>query len=143
MPRVSRTKLHPRKIEEIREYFSFLIASLSNSSEIENFLDGFLTNEEKVMLSKRLVLLMMLQRGYSPLVIRSVLHLSHESIRIYANLLPTRNKLFGKTIERLIKREKTQEFWQKVDKLLKPLELALRSGADMKARAKLYQGDWS
>ena len=143
MPRVSRARLHPKKIEEIREYFSFLIASLSNSREIENFLDGFLTNEEKIMLSKRLVLLMMLRRGYSSIVIQSVLNLSHESVRIYSNLLPIRNDLFQKTIERLVSREKTKIFWEKIDKLLKPLDLALRSGTDMSARAKLYQGDWS
>jgi len=138
MPRASRAKLHPKKIEEIEEYFSFLIASLNSSGEIENFLDGFLTKEEKVMLSKRLVLLMMLQRGYPSSIIQSVLHLSHESIRIYANMLPTRNKLFKETIERLIKRGKTQEFWQKVDKILTPLDLALRAGTDVKARAKIY-----
>lgn len=143
MPRVSRAKLHPNKIEEIKEYFSFLIASLNNPGEIEDFLDGFLTKEEKLMLSKRLVLLMMLQKGYSSSIIRSTLHLSYESIRVYANLLPARNKLFKATIDRLIKREKSQEFWKKVDKLLAPLDLVRRAGTDMKARAKIYSGDWS
>ena len=143
MTRVSRRKLHPKKIEEIREYFSFLIASLNNSVEIENFLDGFLTNEEKIMLSKRLVLLMMLKRGYLPSDIESILSMSYESVRTYKNLLPMRNNQFQKTIERLVKKEEAREFWQKVDKILKPLDLALRSGTDMRARAKLYSGDWS
>ncbi|MBI2326899.1 hypothetical protein HYU92_01125 [Candidatus Curtissbacteria bacterium] len=135
--------MHPKKIAEIREYFSFLIASLNNSGEIENFLDGFLTDEEKVMLSKRLVLLMMLKRGYLSGEIASVLSMSYESIRTYKNLLVTRNNQFHKTIKILVKRDGAKEFWQKVDKILKPLDLALRSGTDMKARAKLYSGDWN
>lgn len=130
-------------MEEIREYFSFLIASLNNSQEIENFLEGFLTNEEKVMLSKRLVLMMMLKRGYQPHEIESILAMSYESVRTYKNLLATRNKQFQKTIERLVKREEAKEFWEKVDKILKPIDLVLRSGTDMRARAKLYSGDWS
>lgn len=143
MTRVSRLKLTKNRLEEIREYFSFLIASLNNSSEIENFLDGFLTNEEKIMLSKRLVLMMMIKRGYPPSAIQSILNMSYESVRTYTILLSTRNNMFQKTIERLIKRQKTREFLQKIDKLLKPLDLVLRSGTDMRGRAKIYSGDWS
>lgn len=143
MPRVSRSKLHKEKLEEITKHFSFLISSLRDSKEIENFLDEFLTQEEKIMLTKRLVLLMMLQRNYPPPVIQSVLHISYETVRIYQNQLPLKTDLFRKTIERLVTREKAKEFFRKLDKFLKPFDLALRAKTDMKARAKFASGDWS
>lgn len=141
MPRVSRSKLHRERLEEITHHFSYLISSLNDSKEIENFLNGFFTSEEKVMLAKRLALLMMIKRGYSPSVIQSALNISYESVRSYANLLPSKNDLFQNTINRLIKREKAKEFWKKIDKMLKPLEYALDAKTNMKARAKLITGE--
>lgn len=142
MPRVSKFKLHKERVREITNRFSFLISSLRNSGEIENFLNEFLTKEEKIMLTKRLVLLMMLKRNYSPSVIQSALNVSYETVRNYSNQLPIKNSKFQKTIERLVVKEKTKEFFQKLDKLLKPLDLMLRSKTDMKARAKFASGDW-
>jgi len=49
---------------------------------------------------------------------------------------------YKKTIQKIAKREKTKEFWKKIEKLLKPLELALESKTNMKARAKFATGDW-
>lgn len=143
MPRVSKSRLQEEKLQEITDHFSYLISSLNNSQEIENFLNNFLTPEEKIMLAKRLVLLMMIKKGYSPSVIQSALHISYESVRTYANLLPHKNDLFQKTLDRLIKREKAQEFWRKIDKLLKPIDLFLQAKTNMKARAKFASGDWS
>lgn len=144
MPRASRNKIQKEKLQEITEHFSYLISSLNSALEIENFLDNFLTSEEKIMLTKRLVLYMMIKRGYPPHVIQDALQISYETVRLYNDKLPGKNELFQNTIERLIKRDKTREFWVKVDKLLKPLELALRAKTDMKARAKLMTPgeDW-
>ena len=143
MGRVSRSRLHEKTLEEITQHFFYLISSLTNSQEVENFLDGFFTKEEKVMLTKRLVLLMMIKRNYSSSTIQSTLHVSYETVRSYTNQLPLKNNLFHKTIDRLIGREKAQEFWKKIDQILKPLELALNAKTDMKARAKLATGVWS
>lgn len=143
MTRVSRFKLQENKLKEINDHFLYLITTLENSKEVENFFEEFLTKEEKTMLAKRLVLLMMIQKGYSPSKIQSTLNVSYESVRTYTNQLATKNNLFKKTIERLVKRQKAKEFFLKVDKILAPIELALRSGTNMKARAKLYSGDWT
>lgn len=144
MPRASRIKLQEEKLKEIQEHFSYLISNLNRSSEIENFFDNFLSIEEKIMLTKRLVLFMMIKRGYPPQVIQNALNISYETVRIYLDKLPLKNAEFQKTIERLVNREKTKEFWQKLDKILEPLDLALRSKTDMKARAKLMNPgeDW-
>lgn len=140
MPRASKFNFQQDKLKEISNHFSYLISSLNNSGETENFLDNFLTHEEKIMLTKRLVLFMMIKRGYPPRIIQGALHISYETVRIYTDKLPSKNQQFQQTIERLVKRDKTKEFWEKIDKLLKPIELALRAKTDMKARAKLASG---
>jgi len=81
MPRISKYKLGKEELQTIQNHFSYLISSLTDSREIENFLDGFFTPEEKIMLSKRLALQMMLKKGYSPSVIQPALHISYESVR--------------------------------------------------------------
>ncbi len=143
MTRVSRAHLHQQQLAEIRDHFSHLVSSLTNTKEVENFLDEFLTKEERLMLAKRLVLLMMIKRGYPPHIIQQALHVSYESVRTYSNQLPMKNDMFQKTIGMLIKKEKAKEFWTKVDKILKPIDLALRAKTDIKARAKFASGDWS
>lgn len=96
------------------------------------------------MLTKRLVLFMMLKRGYPPLSIIAALNLSYETVRIYSEKLPSKDEKFQQIIDKLVKREKTKEFWNKIDNLLKPLDLALIAKTDMKARAKLMTPgeDW-
>ena len=143
MTRISKSRLHDTQLKEITEHFSYLISSLNKSMEIENFLNNFLTKEEKIMLTKRLVLLMMIKRNYPPHVIQNALHVSYETVRSYNDKLPMKDSLFQTIIEKLVKREKSKEFWKKVDKFLKPIDLFIRAKNDMKARAKFAFGDWS
>lgn len=143
MTRVSRHKLQDQRAQEISDHFSHLIASLTTSSEIENFLNDFLTREEKIMLAKRLVLFMMIKRNYSSTTIQSALHVSYETVRNYSNQIYNKGEIFQKTLNKLIGKEKSKEFWEKIDKMLKPLDLFLRSKNDMKARAKFTSGGWS
>lgn len=143
MTRVSRSILPKDKIEEISQHFLYLISSLTDSGEIGNFINEFYTKEEKLMLSKRLILFMMLQRKYPPHVIQSTLHISYETVRTYTSHFENKNELFKKTISRLIRREESKEFWKKIDALLKPLELAMRAQNNMKARSQFISGQWT
>ncbi|MBI3093185.1 MAG: hypothetical protein HYZ02_03050 [Candidatus Levybacteria bacterium] len=143
MPRVSKSKLHVDRLKEIEDHFSHLISSLTNSNEIEDFFEGFFTKEEKVMLAKRLVLYMMLKKDYPPSAISSALHMSYETIRSHANQMSGKKDKFFVIIDKLIAREKTNEFFKKIESILKPIDLAMRARNDMKARAKLASGDWS
>ncbi len=142
MPRVSKVKLEQNQLEEINAHLSYLISSLNNYNDIENFLEEFMTKEEKIMLSKRLLLFMMLKNNYSPSSIQAALHVSYETVRTYKNQLDNKNAQFNQIIERLIKRDQAKILFEKIDKLLKPLGLALRSKTDMRARAKFLSGDY-
>ncbi|MDO8486852.1 MAG: Trp family transcriptional regulator [Candidatus Curtissbacteria bacterium] len=143
MPRASKYKLTTTKLTELESHFSYLISSLNKPGDIKLFFDEFLTSEEKLMLTKRLVLIMMLKRDYPDYVCQGALHISYETVRNYKIYLNHKSQAFDKTIDRLISRQKTRELFEKIDKVLKPLELALKSGTNMKARAKFASGDWT
>lgn len=134
--------MEQKELERINKNLSYLISSLSKSEAIESFLNEFLTKEEKTMLSKRLVLFMLLKKGYSSSAIRSVLNLSYETVRTYQSQLDLKSKTFHKTIGRLIKRDETKELFDKIEKLMKPLTLALEAKSNMKSRAKFFSGDY-
>lgn len=140
MPRASKFIFREEKFRELQEHFSHLISSLNDLNETESFFDEFLTREEKIMLTKRLVIFMMIKRNYPAGVIKDILHISHETVRYYQNQLPSKSERFQKLIDRLIGREKTKEFFQRLEKLLKPLDLAMKARNDMRARARIASG---
>ena len=142
MPRASKYKFNEREFEKIYSHLLYTISSINNSGDVEKFLDGFLSKEEKIMLAKRLVLFMMLKRNYPPPVIQGALHISYETVRINQNQLSSKNPYFQTLLDRLIRREQTKELFEKLDKALKPLTLALESKTNMKSRAKFISGDW-
>ncbi len=142
MPRVSKNRLQQKQLEEMNTHLSYLISSLNNSKDIDDFLGEFLTNEERTMLAKRLLLFMLLKRNYSPSTVRSALNFSYETIRIYQNQLNLKSESFHQLIEKLIRRAEAKELFTKIDNILKPLSLALDSKRNMKSRAKFLSGDY-
>lgn len=142
MPRASKFRFNEKEFKKIYSHLLYTISSINNSVDVEKFLDGFLSKEEKIMLAKRLVLFMMLKRNYPPSVIQGALHISYETVRINQNQLSSKNSYFQTLLSRLIKREQTKELFEKLDKTLKPLALALESKTNMKSRAKFISGDY-
>lgn len=142
MPRISRSKLDKTNLQEITDHFSYLISSLTQAKDIEKFFVDFLTKEEKIMLAKRLVLFMMIKKGYESVVIQQALQMSYETVRTYSNQLSGKNNVFLSVVDKMLSRQKTKEFWRKLDRVLKPIELALNSKRNMKARAKFISGDF-
>lgn len=142
MPRASRARLPKDITEELSQHFAHLISTLQNAGEIEQFFQEFLTREEKMMLTKRLMLHMMLEYGYSSTHIESVLKVSRETVRVHRSVWSKGSAIYKKIIGKLAGRERAKVFWQKVEKILKPVDLFLRAKSDMKARAKFASGDW-
>lgn len=142
MGRVSKKFINQKFRIELEEQLSFIIQCLTSKTEVSSFLNEFLTTEEKIMLGKRLVLYMMLYKNFTSSQIHTALSMSYETIRWYKEVFGSKSEVFRNTIERLIKREKSKEFWQKIEKVLEPFTLALNAKSNMKARAKLASGDF-
>ncbi len=141
MGRVSRKIIDKELQKQLEAQLSFIISSLTNKKEIEVFLNEFLTKEEKVMLGKRLILYMLLEKGWTSTQIYRVLGMSYETIRWYKALFESKPDLFKITLQKLIKREKSRELWEKFEKIFETMTLALQAKTNIKARAKLAQGN--
>lgn len=142
MPRASRRPIKKDVATELEEHFASLISSLQHAKDIEQFFQDFLTKEEKIMLTKRLMLHLMFENGYKPSQIESVLGMSRETIRVHGNVWSKGGTVYKTIIGKIAKREKAKRFWEKVEKILKPIDLALRAKTDMGARAKFATGEW-
>ena len=143
MPRASRRSVRKEIDLELKENFDSLISSLSAKSDIEQFFRDFLTPEESTMLTKRLMLHLMLENGYRTSEIQAFLNISKETVRVHKNIWSRGGATYRKIISKIAGQEKTRQFFKKLEKLLKPFDLAIRSRNDMKARAKLASGDWN
>lgn len=142
MGRVSKKIINKNLKKEVEEQLSFMISSMIDKGEINLFLDEFLTKEEKVMLGKRLILYMMLYKGLTSVQIQNTLSMSFETIRWYRHIFENKPMAFKKRIKKLIEREHNKQLWEKIEKLLEPVGLALQAKTNMRARAKLAQGDF-
>ena len=142
MGRVSKKVIDKKFLDQIEDQLSFLIESLNNRNGINEFMNEFLTREEKTMLGKRLILYMMLYKGMTSKQIHNSLGMSLETIHWYKQTYDGKSELFRKNIEKLIDRERAKEMWSEVERILEPVSLALDSKTNMRARAKLFSGDF-
>ena len=138
MPRASKQRLETQVWEQIHKTLVEVISS-HKVSDLKKFLFEFLTNEEKVMLAKRLTLYIMLLSGYSDTEIKEVLKMSYETVRTARSLMTTKSKQFKDSLTEWAK-EPTQE--KAPNRLLRMIEPALSAKGDMKARAKLTSGNY-
>lgn len=138
MPRTSKRQLNQKVKIELQDNFAYLISSLNNSNDIQNFFKDFLTDEERMMLSKRLMVHLMLDRGYETQDICSAVGVSKEMVRIHKTNNHIGGPVYKKIISKLVQRKEIKEFWKKVEKSLKPLEYMLTAKTNMKSRAKLF-----
>ncbi|HVF68982.1 MAG TPA: hypothetical protein VNA13_00270 [Xanthomonadales bacterium] len=142
MGRVSKKIINKDLQKQLEEQLSFIVLSLTNRNDIDIFLSEFLTKEEKIMLGKRIVLYMLLMKGFSSSEIHATLSMSYETIRWYKQLFDTKPTVFKKQLDILIRKEKTKDLWSKIDKMLKPIGLALEAKTNMRARTKLISGNF-
>lgn len=118
MGQVSRKVLHKDVEKRIAEIFVDTILRLKTTYDVQDFLDDFLSPVEKIMLSKRLAIAVLLEKGYSYESISDILHVTPSTISIVSVRLKYSGKGYKKMVEMLLRDEKTSEFWEKVEDLL-------------------------
>jgi len=142
MPRASKAILSNKELEDLFMDLSGVINSLPSKAKVAEFLDEFLTKEEKIMLSKRLTLLALLYSARPLPTIQQTLGMSNESMRKYNISARFKSEEFKNHIIKIGNKRKHKDFFAKLEKKLRPLDLAFKSRTDMRARAKLLSGDF-
>lgn len=129
MPRVSQVLVDEDVYNDITDSFASLVSDLRKKEEAKVFLSDFLTKEEKLMLSKRLVLILMVKQGYSSNEIQDVLKVSRTTINLMRHWLSYK-KGINVGIDKLISIEKRNKSEGKIEGILKHLPPLTRSKKD-------------
>lgn len=80
MTRVSQYPLDPALLDVIKKEFTEFVAHASAIGSLSHFLQDFLTPTEMTMLSKRLMIAVLLKRGYNAETIKNRLSVSNSAI---------------------------------------------------------------
>ncbi len=141
MPRASRQPINKSLNRDLEESFSDLISSLQRPNDIKSFLNDFLTKEEKTMLFKRLMLHLMLEKGYESSKIQSTLGIRYETIRVHKNTWEKGNEVYKSVLRKIASKQKARLIFKRIEKVFDKLDLTMKARNDMQARAKFATGD--
>lgn len=108
MPRSSRASLTDETIQELENQFYDFLSSL-NPDERRKFFSEFLTNEEKMMMYKRLALYWCLLEGYSLAKIQQMIGVTHDTTRVYNKKKNLLSDEFKALLSRIAKDDVTNE----------------------------------
>lgn len=118
MAQVSKYPMHKDVEKRMFEIFKNTISHLNNASDIEDFLDDFLSPVEKIMLAKRLSIAILLAKGYTYPTIRKILRVTPSTIAAVSVSLKYSGQGYKKMVEDVLQDEKIEVFWQKIEDLL-------------------------
>ena len=118
MTQISKYPISKKVEERIFEIFFKTIVNLKSFSDVSDFLEDFLTPTEKMMLAKRLAVALLLPKGYDYREIRKTLKVGFPMIANVNIWLRYKGKGYQKVIEQILREEKIDEFWQKVDDVI-------------------------
>lgn len=137
MSQVSKYPIHKKVEERMFEIFKSTISSLKNKQEIEDFLEDFLSPVEKIMLSKRLAIALLLAKNYTYPSIANILRVTPSTIAMVSLRLRYSGKGYKRMVERILSAEKRDDFWQKIEDVLAKIPHA--KGSDWFYQRKIYE----
>jgi len=118
MTQLSKNPVHKDVYYSIRDDFIWILSALRSQDETKAFVYDFFTKTERVMLAKRLAIAMMLHRSHSYEDIKFILHVSTSTINRVANWLDSGGVGVTRVLDKLIREEKMEVFWNKVNRSL-------------------------
>lgn len=118
MTQVSRLPLHKDVEKRIFEIFKTTVGYLKHPEDIEDFLEDFLSPVEKIMLAKRLSIATLLAKGYTYPSIAKILRVTPSTIAAVSVNLKYAGKGYKKAVEKIIRDEKIDLFWEKMEDIM-------------------------
>lgn len=115
---VSRRRLDKQLELYIFELFVKTIIDLKTEIDVTNFLQDIFSPTERVMLTKRLGIAILLTKGYTYEQIDQVLKVSSPTINHVAYWLKHGNSGYQKVVNRIVGTQKAEAFWDSLEELL-------------------------
>lgn len=117
MPQVSKRKLSRDIESKITESLLEAISQVRSKAEVSIFIEDLLTPTERIMVSKRLSIAILLLKGWNYDSIKDLLKVSSETVSRIALILKTK-KGYRVAMEKLLNTEAGRQFWQDIVKLM-------------------------
>jgi len=117
MAQVSKARLREEIEERMFEVFYESLAKRKSKTEVEKLLADLLTPTEKIMLSKRLAIALLLLQGYNYRSISDFLKVSFGTIHRMSTWLKISGAGFRETLGRLEKRDRWRKLLEQIANL--------------------------
>lgn len=118
MSQVSRFMLKPEVWEKIFDLFSDTFLRIKDKRKLNNFFDNFFSPTEKVMLSKRLAIAVLLAKGNDYQSIRNTIRVTTGTIAKVNLLLKSNNRGLYTAVGEILKRDSGKIFWKEIADML-------------------------
>jgi len=118
MSQVSKYQLSKQVEEEIKSVFAETLSLLSNKEDIFAFTDDFLSPTERIMLSKRIAIAMMLKKGYNYEIIKDILKVSQATIASVNLKLKYTGKGYHQVLDRILRQQKINAIFDKIETVI-------------------------
>ena len=116
MTRVSKYYVDKQVLSEVDAAFRWLVSKINNEKIVDLFVDDFFTDEERLMLAKRLFVGYLIAKGLDYKEIVSLLKVSPATVRQTKDWLKRRAG-YREIVRMLVKHQKELEFDKKLEKI--------------------------
>ena len=133
MPKVSQNPLSPETKREIAAALTRTLARINDEALLERFLDNLLTPTERVMLGKRLMVAVLLQKGYSYGAVCRVLKMSKTTVHLIQRELLKTGEGYQRIYQLFFRASRSRRILKKIEAILDALTLPMKgSSSDMR-----------
>ena len=126
MPRVSKNPISPEVYKEITQAFVRTLAKVGDDHVLSKFLDDLLTPTEKLMLSKRLMVAVLIQRGYSYGAVCRVLKMSKTTVHLIRRDMVKSGEGYRKVFELFFRETKGERILSIIERFLQAITLPVK-----------------
>lgn len=118
MAQISRRPVKKDVEKRVYKTFTSVLSRIKDHQLIEEFLNDFLSPVEKIMLSKRLSIALLLGKGYTYQQIAEILHVTPPTIAKVGQRLKYTGQGYKKIVNKLISDEKSGQMFEKLEDFL-------------------------
>ncbi len=137
MPKVSQNVLSKETQAEVVNAFIRVLVKIDDDKLLRRFLDDLLTPTEKLMLAKRLMVVMLLQRGYSFGAVCHVLKMSKTTVHLLHRDLRKSGEGYRKVFDLFFRESKGHRLISAIDRFLDAVTLPVKGSPASMRRWKL------
>ncbi len=127
MAQISKYRLPEKTDNEIRSLFAEVLSMLSVKADIFAFLDDFLSPTERIVLSKRITIALLLKKGYSYEAIKAALNVSAPTVADVNQKLKFSGQGYHQVLDKILRYQKISNVFDKIETIILN-QLSLGSG---------------